>query len=87
MTKYLLILTCASVLIFLFIIHLIIKSPKPLLKALSSSLSGILGLGFLNFINNFTGVDIPLNLLSISTVSILGIPGVGLLTVLNSIFS
>ena len=87
MPKYLLILTAASVLIFLFIVHLLIKSPKPLLKTLGSPISGIMSLGILNLINNFTGIEIPLNLLSISTASVLGIPGVGLMTILNSVLS
>lgn len=87
MTNNLLILTGLSTLIFLFIVHLIIKSPKPLLKALGSPISGILGLGFLNFINNFTGLSVPINLMSITTAAVLGIPGVGLITVLNSMFS
>lgn len=87
MAKYLLIFTAASVLIFLFIVHLIIKSPKPFLKALGSPISGVVSLGILNLINNFTGIDVPVNLLSISTASVLGIPGVGLMTILNSMFS
>lgn len=87
MTNHLLVLTALSILIFLFIVHLILKSPRPLLKALGSPISGILGLGFLNFINNFTGLNVPLNLISIATASILGIPGVGLMTILNSMFS
>ncbi|MDO4476852.1 MAG: pro-sigmaK processing inhibitor BofA family protein [Clostridia bacterium] len=87
MTNHLLILTALSILVFLFIIHLIIKSPRPILKALGSPISGILGLGFLNFINNFTGLSVPLNLMSITTASVLGIPGVGLMTILNSMFS
>lgn len=87
MTNHLLILTALSILVFLFIIHLIIKSPRPILKALGSPISGILGLGFLNFINNFTGLSVPINLMSVTAASVLGIPGVGLMTILNSMFS
>ncbi len=87
MNNNLLILTALSTLVFLFIIHLIIKSPRPILKALGSPISGILGLGFLNFINNFTGLSVPINLMSVTAASVLGIPGVGLMTILNSMFS
>lgn len=87
MNNNLLILTALSTLAFLFIIHLIIKSPRPILKALGSPISGILGLGFLNFINNFTGLSVPINLMSVTAASVLGIPGVGLMTILNSMFS
>lgn len=87
MNNNLLILTALSILVFLFIIHLIIKSPRPILKALGSPISGILGLGFLNFINNFTGLSVPINLMSVTAASVLGIPGVGLMTILNSMFS
>ena len=87
MNNNLIILTALSILVFLFIIHLIIKSPRPILKALGSPISGILGLGFLNFINNFTGLSVPINLMSVTAASVLGIPGVGLMTILNSMFS
>lgn len=87
MNNNLLILTALSILVFLFIIHLIIKSPRPILKTLGSPISGILGLGFLNFINNFTGLSVPINLMSVTAASVLGIPGVGLMTILNSMFS
>lgn len=87
MNNNLLILTALSILVFLFIIHLIIKSPRPIIKALGSPISGILGLGFLNFINNFTGLSVPINLMSVTAASVLGIPGVGLMTILNSMFS
>lgn len=78
------ILAFTAVIIILFIIYKISKSPHPFWRAAGSSTSGIFGLAFVLASYNYTGITIPINLFTLSISSLLGIPGVGLLLLLNN---
>ncbi len=79
------ILTFALVIIILFIIYKISKSSHPFWRAMSSSISGMLGFAFVLASYNYTGITIPINLFTFSISTLLGVPGVGLLLLLNNI--
>lgn len=57
--------------------------PHPLREILSGALCGIAGLGAVSLLEPLTGVALPLNTLTVGTASILGLPGVVLLMILN----
>lgn len=79
------ILTFSAVITILFIIHRASKSPHPFWRAVGSSISGILGFIFVLISYNYTGITLPINLITLSISSLLGVPGVGLLLLLNNI--
>ena len=73
----------AALIVIFSVIHLIAKNKKPVRRAFLSSLSGFLSLIALNALGTFTGVTIPISLLS-SAISIAGgVPGVTLMLLLN----
>lgn len=76
-----------GILISLFILHRILKSPRPLWNAVKSSIVGVVVLLILSSTSRLTEVYIPLSLINIGISSIAGIPGVFMLVVLNMIFS
>ncbi len=82
MTLY--IVAFAMVITILFIIYMTSKSPHPFWQAVGSSISGIFGLAFVLVSYNYTAITIPINLFTLSVSSLLGIPGVGLLLLLNN---
>lgn len=69
----------------LFIIYSSSKSPHPFCRAMGSSISGILGFAFVLGTQNYTSITIPINLFTLSISSLLGVPGVGLLMILNNV--
>lgn len=68
------------------IIHRIAKNKRPLKRALLSLFTGALTLLLVNLSSVFTGVYLPVSLLSILVSLIGGIPGVTLMLVLNLYF-
>ena len=75
----------ALVILLLFIVYKISKSPHPFWKAVSSSISGILGFAAVLASYHYTNITIPINLFTLSVSSLFGIPGVALLMLLNTI--
>ncbi len=59
------------------------KNKRPLQRALLSMLSGVLTLFAINLTAGFTGVRLPVSLLSLLVSSVGGVPGVTLLLFLN----
>lgn len=51
----------------------------------TSALLGLLALAAVNFTTQFTGVSVPINRLSLAASGGLGVPGVALVVVLNTI--
>lgn len=78
------ILAFLAVITILFIVYKTSKSPHPFLRAVGSSISGIFGFIFVLISYNYTGITLPINLLTLSISSLLGVPGVGLLLLLNN---
>lgn len=73
-------------LIIFAIIHFTGKNKRPLQRAFISMLTGILTLIAVNISGYFTGVFLPISLLSILISVIGGIPGVTLMLGLNLFF-
>ncbi len=67
------------------VIHKISKNKRPFKRAFISLLSGLLSLIAVDVLSIFTGVYIPISVLSILTAIVLGIPGVTSMLCLNLI--
>lgn len=52
-------------------------------KLLLHSVSGLLCLWILNSVSDFTGIFLPLNAVTVLTAGLLGVPGLGLLALLE----
>lgn len=65
------------------ILHALSKNKKPFVRAFGSMLCGLLTLIAVNISGIFTGVSLPISLLSVITAVIGGIPGVTLMLALN----
>ncbi len=73
-------------LIIFAIIHKIDKHKKPVRRACVSLLTGVMSLILVNITGVFTGINLPVSLLSVLTALIGGIPGVTMLLTLNLFF-
>ncbi len=76
----------ASTLIIFAVIHYAGKNKRPVRRAFISMLSGIFTLLAVNLSAIFTGVSIPISLLSVLVSVTGGIPGVTLMLGLNLFF-
>lgn len=87
MEGYLLIfLVLVSLVVLYFAIRLIAKPVKILTRILINCLVACVGLIVINILGMFFGFHLPVNLITIVTVGLLGVPGLGLVTVLNYLF-
>ena len=59
---------------------------KPLRKSLYSIMIGIASLVLVHFLRPYTGVDVPISIMSLTVSSLLGIPGTALILALNVFF-
>ena len=73
--------------LLLLIINFAIKSKHPIIKSITCTFSGLVTLFFDHAKSIFTGKTLPLNILTLSFSALLGVPGVGTLTVLISLFN
>lgn len=71
--------------IILFLINIILKSKHPVVKSVFSTASGIISLVILESFSALTGLSLPLNLITLSTSAIFGLPGIGTMLVLNTL--
>lgn len=82
-------LTCiiiAGIMFFLlFFIQILVRSKKPLQKTFLGIITGIGSLLAVNISGIFTGVTLPISLLSIAVSAVAGIPGVTTMLILNMI--
>ncbi len=69
----------------LVIVQILLKSKKPVRKAISGALTGLFSLLAVNLTGIFTTVTIPISLLSLSISVAAGIPGVTMLLILRMI--
>ena len=72
-----------SCLLFFAALHAAAKNKRPVKRALLSMGSGALTLAAVNLLSGFTGVYLPVSLLSVLVSLIGGVPGVTLLLFLN----
>lgn len=80
-------LAFAFLAILMFIVIRILLGPlKVLFKILYSCIIGALGIFIFNFIGNILGLHIGLNIITILTVGLLGLPGLALILFLKIIF-
>lgn len=74
-----------GVVVLLVILQLIAKSKKPIRSAVSGALMGWLALLGVNAAGSFTGVTVPISVLSLGVSGAAGIPGVTLLVLLDMV--
>lgn len=78
-------LILAGIFLTLIFIQILVRSKKPVRKALSGVLTGIFSLFAVNLLGTFTSVTLPISLLSLGISAIAGIPGVTMLLILRMI--
>ena len=83
MPSFITILTAIGVFALLVIIQVVVKSKKPLQRALGGVCIGLCALIAVNITGFFTGVSLPLSTLTIGVSAAAGIPGVTMLLLLN----
>ncbi len=83
-TMFFVILAVAFVVFIVF--HKLGKSKRPVRRAFLSMLSGAAALAAVNITGFFTGVYLPISLLSLTVSLVGGIPGVTALLALNLFF-
>lgn len=69
--------------LLLFSIQLIVKEKHPFKKMLTSMIKGICTLIAVNIAGLFTGVMLPVSLLSLCVAAVVGIPGVTAMLLFN----
>lgn len=69
----------------LFLIQILVRSKRPLQKTLFGIITGIFTLVVVNISGMFTGVTLPISLLSIAIAAVAGIPGITTMLILNII--
>lgn len=79
-------LCICGVFLLLVLIQVIMRSERPVRRAIGGILTGLCTLAVVNLTGMFTGVSLPLSPLTIGVSGVAGIPGVTLLLLLNLIF-
>lgn len=77
-------LICVIVFLLLFFIQVIVRAKNPIKKMLISMIKGIATLVAVNILGTFTGVTLPISLLSLAIAAVVGIPGVTAMLILNA---
>lgn len=85
MPTYFEIIISLSVFLILVFIQVLFKSKNPVKKAILGILLGIASLIAVNITGAFTGIFIPISVISVFICSVAGIPGTILLLLLNLI--
>ena len=87
MENWIIWLIFAGIFCALLVLHVAAGSKKPFRRALGSALNGLVALVLVNLTGGFTGVTLPVSLLSLGVSAGLGIPGVTMLLLLNLIWA
>ena len=87
MENWIIWLIFAGIFCALLVLYVAAGSKKPFRRALGSALSGLVALVLVNITGGFTGVTLPVSLLSLGVSAGLGIPGVTMLLLLNLIWA
>ena len=67
----------------LLLVRLLLIPIRPMIKLLVHSGCGFLCLWLLNTISSFTGVSIPVNMVTVLIAGVLGLPGIALVVLLE----
>lgn len=86
MENWIIWLIFAGIFSVLLILHVAAGTQKPFRRALGSALNGLIALVLVNITGGFTGVTLPVSLLSLGISAGLGIPGVTMMLLLNLIW-
>ena len=73
------------ILIAFIVLRILVGPIKILIKLMFSSSLGLLGISLFNLVASVFGIHIGINMLTIITVGILGIPGMVLLLILQTV--
>ena len=87
MENWIIWLIFAGIFCALLILHVAAGFTKPFRRALGSALNGLVALVLVNITGGFTGVTLPVSLLSLGVSAGLGVPGVTMLLLLNLIWA
>lgn len=85
MPQWVIWLIAGVVFLFLVIVQVIVQAKKPVRKAIGGILTGIIALIAVNISGFFTGVTLPVSLMTVGVSAIAGVPGVTLLLLLSLI--
>lgn len=77
-------LICGIIFLLLFSIQLIVRAKNPFKKMFLSMLKGVATLALVNIVGIFTGVVLPVSLLSLAIAAVVGIPGVTAMLIFNT---
>lgn len=71
--------------IILLLVNIILKAKHPVVKSVFSTANGVISLVIFESLSALTGLSLPLNLITLSTSAIFGLPGIGTMLVLNTL--
>jgi pro-sigmaK processing inhibitor BofA len=75
----------AAVFLLLVIVQVVVQAKKPVRKAIGGILTGIIALIAVNVSGIFTGVTLPVSLMTVGVSAVAGIPGVTMLLLMSLI--
>lgn len=84
MSDWITLIVCGIIFLLLFSIQIIIRAKNPLKKTFFSMLKGIATLVAVNILSVFTGVTLPVSLLSLAIAAVVGMPGVTAMLIFNA---
>lgn len=86
MHKLIIALCACGIFVLLVVIQFIVKSERPVRRAIGGVITGLFALAAVNLAGCFTGVSLPVSPLTIGVSGVGGISGVTMLLLLNLIF-
>lgn len=69
-----------------YVIFRILKDPRPAIHTLKSMIFSTACMIGLNYVGIYIGIPTPLNAINLFVAGILGVPGICIMTILNTIF-
>ena len=84
MSDWITLLICGIIFLLLCSVQIIIKAKNPLKKTFFSMLKGVATLAAVNALGAFTGVTLPVSLLSLAIAAVIGMPGVTAMLIFNA---
>lgn len=84
--SHLLEISLVSSFAILLITHFILKNPNPFLSSIKVFVMGLACIILANMAEPYIGLKIPLNEFSIFVSCLMGLPGIGALSILNTLF-
>ncbi len=85
MPQWVIWLIAGIVFLLLVIVQVVVQAKKPVRKAIGGILTGIIALVAVNISGFFTGVTLPVSLMTVGVSAVAGVPGVTLLLLLSLI--